>query len=258
MLAYRYDGSFEGLLSAVFDAYSTKRFPELVLEEGSIAPLTVTETHLAVTRQDKADRVYAGLERRLSPTGRGEFMRVWCAETAERANLLFRFFCLVFDTAEETSLDYMHPAYFEVRELARKVQREAHLLQGFARFQKTKEGIYFCAVTPRYNVLPFLVPHFVDRLAGTRWIVHDAARGYGMYHDTRRLHEMRLEEKLLHGGLLPEALLAEQELLFQALWKRYFAAAAVPERVNPALQARLMPRRFWSCMTELQPARRHG
>jgi probable DNA metabolism protein len=253
MLAFRYDGTFDGLLCAVFDAYALKRFPGLVLEEDRAAPLTATTTHRVETDPRKADRVYSGLERRISPTGRGELMRVWCAETDDRADLLFRFMRLVFDTPEREPLNYLDPAAFAVRELARAVQAEAHLLRGFARFQQTAEGVYFCGLSPRYNVLPFLPGHFTDRMAGLRWILYDASRGYGLYHDTLRLHEVRMAEDLLPGGRLRDDLLADRELLFQTLWRRYFKAAAVPERGNAKLQARCLPRRFWACMTEKQP-----
>jgi probable DNA metabolism protein len=38
----------------------------------------------------------------------------------------------------------------------------------------------------------------------------------------------------------------------QDLWKEYFKKIASPQRRNPALQARNMPKRYWKHLTEVQ------
>ena len=39
MLVFRYDKSFDGLLSALFDAYSMRAFPEALIGPGEPEPL---------------------------------------------------------------------------------------------------------------------------------------------------------------------------------------------------------------------------
>ena len=46
--------------------------------------------------------------------------------------------------------------------------------------------------------------------------------------------------------------LAEDERQFQLLWKNYFRALAIPQRTNERLQRRLMPRRYWKHLTEME------
>ena len=55
----------------------------------------------------------------------------------------------------------------------------------------------------------------------------------------------------LHGKL-DEKLLAEDEKLFQEMWRSYFKALTIKERKNPKLQRQHMPRRYWKYITELQ------
>lgn len=43
MLIFRYDKTFEGLLTAIFDAYSIKRFPDVLLAEEETPPLFYDE-----------------------------------------------------------------------------------------------------------------------------------------------------------------------------------------------------------------------
>lgn len=255
MYAFRFDGSFEGLLSAVFDAYAFRRFPGVLLRQGDVPPLTAHAIHDVATGRDKAERVRSGLEKRISPEARDDVMRVWLAETPEAPDILFRYMRLVFDTPEGGSLKYIHRDVYAVRELARKVAGEAHLLNGFVRFQKTAQGVYFASLGPRYNVIPLMLPHFAGRMADCSWILYDHGRSYGVHYApdaTPRFGETNLCMPLTEDGRLDEALLAEDEAACQGMWRKYFRATAVPERVNPRLQARCLPRRFWKYLTEMQ------
>ena len=61
MILFRYDKTFEGLLTAVFDAYNRNTFPEKLLRFDDIEPLFVTETYTVLTQEDKSARVWKGL-----------------------------------------------------------------------------------------------------------------------------------------------------------------------------------------------------
>ncbi len=252
MHIHYYDGSFEGVLSAIFDAYTSRNFPGALLRRGEIPPLHAASEHTVITDAAKSRRVFSGLERRISPEARKALMRAWFSEEPGCDFLIFQYLRVIFDTPEQRPLPYMNEYVRQVREAARRVSREAERLRGFARFQKTKQGVYFCAVSPRHNVIPLLIPYFRDRLGDQQWILYDAGRGHGIYYDTERLHEVCPDIPLLSGGRLEEALLADDESLFQNVWKGYYSATAIPERKNTRLQARCMPRRFWPYLTEKQ------
>jgi len=65
-------------------------------------------------------------------------------------------------------------------------------------------------------------------------------------------HEAFLPEGWHADGKLRDALLAEDEKLFQSLWKVYFSALSIKARINLTLQRRCMPRRFCPYLTEKQ------
>ena len=48
---YIYDKTFDGLLTAVFDAYFRKTFPDALLSEGDALPLFCDELHTVVTEE---------------------------------------------------------------------------------------------------------------------------------------------------------------------------------------------------------------
>ena len=56
MNVYIYDKTFDGLLTAVFDAYFRKTFPDFLLSEGDALPLFYDELHTVVTDEEKAAR----------------------------------------------------------------------------------------------------------------------------------------------------------------------------------------------------------
>ena len=56
MNVYIYDKTFDGLLTAVFDAYFRKTFPDFLLSEGDALPLFYDELHTVVTDEEKALR----------------------------------------------------------------------------------------------------------------------------------------------------------------------------------------------------------
>ena len=68
MTVFRYDKSWEGLLTVVFDAYARRQFPERLLADGEPLPLFCDETVTICTDPAKADRVWKGLQKRLSRT----------------------------------------------------------------------------------------------------------------------------------------------------------------------------------------------
>ncbi len=65
MLVFRYDKSFDGLLSALFDAYAMRAFPEQLIGPGEPEPLFTERVHEVATDPAHAARVWRGLERRL-------------------------------------------------------------------------------------------------------------------------------------------------------------------------------------------------
>ena len=44
--------------------------------------------------------------------------------------------------------------------------------------------------------------------------------------------------------------LSDNDQLFQDLWRTYFKAICIKERMNPRKQLKDMPRRYWKYMTE--------
>ncbi|MCD8071858.1 MAG: TIGR03915 family putative DNA repair protein [Alistipes sp.] len=252
MVVFRYDKSFEGLLTALFDAYLRKTFPEALLPHGEPPPL-FAQAHDVVTDRAKASRVWKGIEGKLPRRLRNMVLYTWLSEMEGSDILLLRYLRKIIDNPQGFAWNFGDKDVFEVKRIARKVSHEGHYLQMFVRFQKAGDNSYFAPVSPDHNALPVAIPYFRDRFQDQQWLIYDVKRRYGYYYDLQKVTEVTLEDDghLLDGKLDP-ALMAEDEKYFQALWQNYFKALSIKERVNPRLQRQHMPRRFWKYLTEKQ------
>ncbi|MDR1357145.1 MAG: TIGR03915 family putative DNA repair protein [Tannerellaceae bacterium] len=251
MLVFRYDKSFEGLLTCLFDAYSRRAFPERLISMDEPPPLFAGEIHGVVAERAKAERVWAGLERRLTRPVCGMLMHVWLSELPQSDELLMRYMRKAFDAQASIATMFTDPDVLEVKKIAAKVSKERERLTQFARFQKAADGLFFAPVSPVYNALPLTLDYFTSRFADQQWLIYDLKRRYGYYYDLATAAEVTLDddERLL-SGKLNDALMAQDEKLFQTMWREYTVSLTIRERLNPALQRQHMPRRFWKYMPE--------
>jgi len=255
MPVFVYDKTLEGLLTVVFDAYSRKTFPDLLLGEGEPLPLFCDETYTVITDDEKAGRVWNALEKKLSKTALSMITVSWLSELPEIDLLLFRYIRKNIDAPRAVEMNFGDPDVLELSKIWKKVGQEKQRIQQFLRFQKAADGTYFAAMKPLYNVLPLNIPFLKDRFADQQWLVYDLKREYGYYYDLHEVLEVRFPEKEPHllSGFLSEDIMDKDEILFQQLWKQYFKSIAVRERINPKLQRQFMPVRFWKYLTEKQP-----
>lgn len=253
MTVFFYDKTFEGLLTAVFDAYSRKMFPQRLMKTGETPPLFLDETYTVLTQEASAKRVWDALRRKLEKTVCNMLTCVWLSELPGSDELLFRYICKIFDHDSAIAYNFGDADVLEVKKIARKVTHEAHYIKQFVRFQKAADDMYFAPIRPIYNALPLTIDHFTDRFADQQWVIYDLRRHYGYHYDLHMTREVTFanDDHLLQGRL-DESLMAEDEKLFQSLWRGYFKAMTIKERLNLRKQRQDMPVRFWQDLTEKQ------
>ncbi len=252
MTIFVYDKSFEGLLTLVFEAYARRRFPDLLMAEGELFPLFYDEAVIVYTDEEKAGRVWKGLEKRLSRMALSTVTAVWLSEIPQTDLLLFRYIRKVIDSPCSIELNFGDVEVMEISKIWKKVMNERLRVIQFLRFQKTADGVFFAAVKPLYNVLPLTLSHLRDRFADQQWLLYDVKRQYGYYYDLKKVDEVRFTDKETHlfSGKLDETIMDDEEKQFQVLWKTYFSSIVIHERINPKRHRQHMPVRFWDYMPE--------
>ncbi len=250
------DNTLEGLLTAVFEAYARRIMPDALILRGLPLPLFCGEVLDVGTDEAKVRRVWQGLSRRLSPLARQGVARCWLAEEDDTPTVIFRFVCRVFDSNVRIETNQADPAVRAFTQMWKRVEHERERLLQFVRFQKAADGTYFAAIEPEKNALPLIVPHFRDRFADQRWLIWDVGRAYGFYYNGLEVSRVTIQnaDSLPHlvSGRLDESLMDKDELFFQSLWKTYFHAICIRQRLNPRKQRQDMPVRYWKYLTEKQ------
>lgn len=164
MIIFQYDATFEGLLTALFDAYFRRTFPDLLLAEKEPLPLFYDESHRVITDMTKAERVWKLLTRKLSRSALSCLTYCWLSETPEAPMLLFRYMQKVTDASRSIEQNFADPDVLGVYQLSKKVAGERMRVLQFMRFQKTADQTYFGIMEPIYNVYPLTIQHFKTAL----------------------------------------------------------------------------------------------
>lgn len=256
MIIFVFDNTFEGLLTSVFEAYSRRVFPDALFLEGEPLPLFHDEVFTVITEEEKAKRVWRGLQKKLSSGALSCLAQCWLAEEAETPMLLFRYIRKAIDAPRSIETNFADPDVLEFSRMWKRVDWERLRMLQFIRFQKAADGTFFAAVEPEKNALPLAIDHFKDRFADQPWLIYDIKRAYGFYYDLKEVRQVTFEEGSREGhlvtGMLDESLMDKDEKLFQQLWKTYFKAICIKERLNPRKHKQDMPVRYWKHMTEKQ------
>ena len=235
---FLYDRTFDGLLTAVFDAFVRKQFPTVLLGEGEPLPLFHDEVFTVVTDEEKSARVWRALEKKLSKQALTMLTVSYLAEEPELDIHLFNYICKAVKAEKSIETFFTDEDVRYVTDAFRRVRYERLRMMQFVRFQKAKDGTYFAIIRPDYNVIPLIIPHFENHYNG-----HEVTEI--TFTDDGRTFDPRT-------GKLNEELLAQDEQLFQDLWRTYFKAVCIKERLNPRKHRKDMPVRYWAYMTEKQ------
>ena len=245
-----YDGTFEGLLTAVYEIYERK-LTQVKMERGESYTSAIFENLVKVmTDNIRAERVLSGLRQKLSPNG---VQRLYIAHLAGIENdddTIVGFIRYVFDTDQNIEDDYSNRYVLRVSEIVGMMRREKHRMEAFVRFQKLKDETFYSAIQPDFNVLPLLIKHFKNRYADQKWIIYDIKRNYGLYYNLHDTEFISLEFSSVKNPGNVVTAFNEDEEIYQHLWKNYFTSVNIPARKNTKLHLRHIPKRYWKHLTE--------
>lgn len=252
MNIFSFDNTFEGLLTLVFESYSRREFPDEILSgEGSQNQLFTSNIEIT-TDEQKAERVWNGIVARSSEDNAHRIYRVFLSGLPDTPMLLVNFIRIIIDSNSNQEMNFSLPVVVDVHKLHQKVCREAQRIHMFTRFQKTIEGSYYSSFAPLYDVLPLCLPHFRDRFADQQWIIYDLKRNYGFLYNLKTVEQVVFDDLKVNSqnGQLHTSLLADDEKLFQKLWKQYFKSICIEERRNDKVHRQHLPQRFWKYLPE--------
>jgi probable DNA metabolism protein len=245
-----YDGTFEGLLTAVFEIYDRKLLHVKLIKGEWHSTAMFEEVIQVITDENRATRVLRGLRKKLSAAG---VQRLYIAHMAEMENeecAIIGFIRYVFDSDINVEEDYGNKYVMRLSEILKMVRREKHRMEAFIRFQKLKDETFYATVEPDFNVLPLLIRHFKNRYTDQKWIIYDLKRRYGIHYDLHDTQYISLDFSEVGKPTDVVSAFTEDEKIYQHLWKNYFTSVNIVARKNTRLHLRHIPKRYWRHLTE--------
>lgn len=253
MTQLTYNGSFDGLLTSVFDIYYYNYTNVSLSKDGDDSGILFGNLQKIVTDKHKSDRVKVALRKKLSHEGYHNLYKTFLSEQLKIENVLLRYIRYVLDSNALVEQDYSNEDVLTVQQTSRFVHREMHRMEAFVRFQLTGDNIYYSIVEPDCNVLPLIADHFARRYADQRWLIYDSKRKYGIYYDLTSVTEITLTfDDITSSGTNVKSIYNDGEEIYQTLWKQYFSSVNIASRKNPKLHLRHLPKRYWKYLTEKQ------
>lgn len=255
MVVYVFDGSFQGLLTAVFEVFARKQDVVKLMQENRFEPGFFDTSVRISTEPNKAERVWLGLQKKIGIEGQRQFYKAFLAEQPDVLQHLFRYAQYVFRNPDGCAENYGNDDVLAMSQAAQKVHREKHRMEAFVRFKKHQNGLFMATIYPDFNVLPLICQHFKDRYADQPWVIYDERRDYGIYYDGTTVCEVILASKpkaLTEQDIL-ETGLDGHEQLYTTLWSDYFRSTNIAERRNKKLHLQHVPKRYWRYLTEKMP-----
>lgn len=242
MAIYLTDGSFEGLLSAIYAVTYARDEP------GGIYPAQDYQTDLMhrpcqiATDPARAARVMAAIEGKLSPTTPEHVLQASLHSDPEAYLWIYRYLALGWRVGRRLDSLLTEEAVHRVQRMSRAVGAERHKLLGLLRFRELKSGAFYAPIRPTHHVLPLMGEHFAARM-DRPFLIHDVGRDQGVICNGQEpvLIDLKLETP-------PEY--AAREADFQALWQLFFARVANQGRINPTCQRGFMPKKYWRYLVE--------
>ena len=246
MIIISYQPTWEGFLSAVFDAFDHER-------KGTACSIRCSsrsaETSLFPVEEAEADPVKAGrVERgmaRLAPDLAETVYMAWLSEIEGAEDDILAFLKYAFAKNADPRADLVHPAVKAVEKAQRKTAWERQRMLQFVRFVSAPEGIYVSDIEPDCNVLALIGTHFHNRFNDQRFLIRDLKRRLILVSDGACwfIRELSPNEEI---PALPE------DGAFEDLWRGYFHAISNPARQNLKLQQKFVPLKYREHLTEFQ------
>ena len=250
-IAYLYDGTLEGLLSAVFHSYELREVPDEIVRDAQYEPRIGQDSLVIAADNDHALRVRKGIERM---AGRDAFTAILRASTCddyETGTIVYRFVRFVMARpAESRSIPVLdelaHPHVAALVKLERHAVNECEKMRQFIRFSHLENGVWYARCNPNASVVPLIMGHFATRLNDQPFIIYDENHHVAGVYDGFRW-------QLVEGIPTELSSPTQHDLRMQAAWKRFYDALSIEARYHPELRRQFLPVRFWSTLPEMNP-----
>lgn len=250
------EDSIDGILTAVYDAYILKKEKGLaghdqihILTKEPMTLRLFTEYIPVETDQEKSNRVIHTLIRELGESNYYDLCLAMASSDEDKADAVYHTIVLGLLYHDRRILERLHTeCVLRAFHTGRKAGNEAHYYTEFLRFAELNNGILYSKIGPSCNILPFIVPHFADRLPSENFIIYDEKHQLFAIHPKRSQWYLASNQEFCEDELV----FSQDEQEYAQLFTSFVEKIAIKERYNPKCQMNHLPLHYRTYMVEFQ------
>ncbi|MDD3009620.1 MAG: TIGR03915 family putative DNA repair protein [Arcobacter sp.] len=236
-----YDGTFEGFLSLVYEVYYKKLKPIKIYK--TLPNEIIFEEILEInTSKNNAIKVLTAIKTKFPKELIQKILNIFMCDSKEFELYLLEYIIIGFKETKQL-YNINNSCVFYLNSLEKELFRNVHKLTGFVRFEELEDGTLYAKVESKFNVVYFLGKHFLKRFNNQNFIIHDLNRKLAFV-------KMQNDFSVQEVAFFDEPNYSSNEQKFQKLWKSFFSAVTIKERINPKLQTQMVPLLYRTYMSE--------
>lgn len=246
------EDTIEGIFTGIYEAYALREGHEHIhIQVGEVDNYRLFADYLYIQPDPvKTDKVAGTLRRRLGETAYLSICRAAASyNKEEKGDAIYRTVVdgITAGSGSRVMENLKNPYVAKTFELARYTANEAHYETEFIRFQELEQGILYAVIGPKNGVIPFIMPHFADRLSIVNFMIHDENHGLFGVHPAKKEWYLVSEP----DGFAKEYLQwSQKEVKYRDLFTIFHKTIGIKERENKRLQRQMCPFRYQDYMME--------
>lgn len=244
-LIYLYDGSFDGLLTAIFEIYLRKEEPKQIVFEENFQHGFDQIVRNIQTDEDKSKRVGDGFRKKCGKQAFDNIVTAFLCADEGKSYSIYKYMKIGFALGRSRVYEIGYSEVLDIVKICERVKKEAHLMTGFIRFRLMEDGIFYSKIEPTHNIIPIVMPFFADRYSDQPFIVHAPNHQIAGYYDLQKWVIVEVEELNLSD-------MHEDGLDYEKMWKRFYETIAIKERTNSVCRRNHMPMKYWKNLPEMK------
>lgn len=244
MKIYIYDDTFEGLLTAIYNAFYDKNTSiDIYGISNYNCPLLLGENIEVVTNEKKYQKVKHAIINKIDIWALHKIYMTYLSNKEDKAMIIYKYLKTAFKLGHDVHNFLNIDTIRLVDNINRQVSMESHRFEGFIRFNYIDEKFLYSSIEPDNDILELLGNHFKNRFPGEYFIIHDISRKKALIYNTVFYEIIEMSNDIYEK-------LKFHDDEYTKLWKAYFKSTTIEERKNLKLQCRMMPKRYWKHILE--------
>lgn len=237
-MIYNYDGTFDGLMTVIFEKYKDIGKCEISKENDQVNFL---ESEFVETNLVEAQRVITSIRDNIGDEFFSDTYKVFKSNNAKKEEVIA--------VTVKSSLIYgriylgsSKKAAVEFRKIVKNYNHELHAYMGLVRFREIQENYLLAELEPINDILEHLTPHFLSRMPNEKFIICDKNRKKASLCEKG---SWEIVEILEMNGVD-----SRDEEIFKDAWVGFYNAIGINERKNHKLMVSNMPKKYWKYLPE--------